>query len=201
MGYIRISQWGGFSHQEFDEMLEEMRDKPYLIIDVRNNGGGSDHLAELVVGRFITHKVVCSISFQRQAGTDMYKKTIAIAEPRGPWRYRGKIAVLINEGCASACEHFVSGMFEAGAMLVGTPTSGACGWSKTIDLPAGVKLSCSLTFPLHGKVPSPLNGIQPHHLVMPTIDDLRQGRDTLLEKAINLQDSNYDSSSMRSEKI
>jgi carboxyl-terminal processing protease len=116
----------------------------------------------------------------------MYKKTIAIAEPRGPWRYEGKVAVLINEGCASACEHFVSGMFEAGALLVGTPTSGACGWSKLIELPVGVRLSCSLTFPLHGKVPSPLNGMQPHHLVLPAIDDLRDGRDTVLEEAVNL---------------
>jgi carboxyl-terminal processing protease len=186
VGYIKISSWGGFSPQEFDKVLEEMRDRPYLIIDVRNNGGGSDELAEQVVGRFIAHKIVCSISFQRQAGTDMYKKTVAMAEPRGPWRYQGKVAVLINEGCASACEHFVSGMFEAGALLVGTPTSGACGWSKLIELPVGVRLSCSLTFPLHGKIPSPLNGMQPHHLVLPTIDNVRQGRDTVLEKAVSL---------------
>jgi len=72
---------------------------------------------------------------------------------------------------------------EAGATLIGTPTVGACGWSKNIDLPAGVSLRCSLTFPLHGKVPSPLNGIPPHYLVEPTIDDIRSGRDPILEKA------------------
>ena len=71
-------------------------------------------------------------------------------------------------------------------MLVGTPTTGACGWSKPIHLPGGVTLYCSLTFPLHGKVPSPLMGIPPHHLVTPTIDDIRTGRDTVLEKAITL---------------
>ncbi len=183
IGYVKIRGWGGFEPKEFDEMLEPLREKPCLIIDVRNNGGGSDRLAEAVIGRFITQKVVCSISFQRQPGTDMYEKLIHIAEPRGPWCYRGKVAVLTNEGCASACEHFVSGMFEAGALLVGTPTTGACGWSKGIDLPGGVTLRCSLTFPLHGKVPSPLHGIEPHHLVTPTIADIRAGRDTVLEKA------------------
>ena len=96
------------------------------------------------------------------------------------------MAVLTNAGCASACEHFVSGMFEAGALLVGTPTTGACGWSKGIDLPGGVTLRCSLTFPLHGKVPSPLHGMEPHHLVTPTIEDIRAGRDTVLEKAMAL---------------
>jgi hypothetical protein len=186
VGYIRIRGWGGFSPDEFDKLLEPLRERPCLILDVRDNGGGADGLAENVIGRFITHKVVASISFQRQAGTNTYEKFTNVVEPRGPWCYPGKVAVLINEGCASACEHFVSGMFEAGALLVGTPTTGACGWSNGIDLPGGVTLRCSLTFPLHGKVPSPLHGIEPHHLVAPTIEDIRAGRDTVLEKATTL---------------
>jgi C-terminal processing protease CtpA/Prc len=186
VGYIRIRGWGGFSSAEFDKLLDPLRDKPCLIVDVRDNGGGADDLAETVIGRFITRKVVASISFQRQAGTDTYEKFINVVEPRGPWCYPGKVAVLTNEGCASACEHFVSGMFEAGALLVGTPTIGACGWSKEIDLPVGVTLRCSLTFPLHGKMPSPLHGIEPHHLVTPTIEDIRAGRDTVLEEAMAL---------------
>jgi len=189
-GYIRIQSWGGFSAEEFDAKLEPLRERPYLILDVRDNGGGADELAAQVIGRFISKKVLCSVSFQRQAGTNTYEKLIHMAEPRGPWCYEGKVAVLTNAGCASACEHFVSGMFEAGALLVGTPTSGACGWSKGIDLPAGVKLRCSLTFPLHGKVPSPLNGMPPHHLVMSTIEDIRADRDTVLEEAIALLNLN-----------
>lgn len=186
IGYIRIRSWTGFSPEEFDAQLEPLREKPYLILDVRDNGGGADNLAAQVIGRFISKKVLCSVSFQRQVGTDSYEKLIHMAEPRGPWCYEGKVAVLTNAGCASACEHFVSGVFEAGALLVGTPTSGACGWSKNIDLPVGVKLRCSLTFPIHGKVPSPLNGMPPHHLVMPTIEDIRAGRDTVLERAVSL---------------
>jgi hypothetical protein len=186
IGYIKIRSWGGFSPEEFDGKLDPLREKPCLILDVRNNGGGADELAEQVIGRFITQKVLCSVSFQRQAGTNTYEKIIHIADPRGPWCYEGKVAVLTNAGCASACEHFVSGMFEAGALLVGTPTTGACGWSKGIDLPGGVQLRCALTFPLHGKVPSPLHGMEPHHLVTPTIEDIRTGRDTVLEKAIAL---------------
>jgi hypothetical protein len=186
IGYIRIRGWGRFAPNEFDKLLEPLREKPALILDVRNNGGGSDRLAETVIGRFITQPVVASISFQRRSGTNLYEKLVHLAQPRGPWCYKGRVAVLTNAGCASACEHFVSGMFEAGALLVGTPTSGACGWSKEITLPGGVKLYCALTFPLHGKVPSPLHGIEPHHLVTPTIEDIRAGRDTVLEKAMAL---------------
>jgi C-terminal processing protease CtpA/Prc len=183
IGYIRIRGWHSFGEGEFDRLLEPFRDKPCLVIDVRDNGGGSDELAETVIGRFIQEKVLCSVSFQRQSGTEMYEKLIHIADPRGPWCYQGKVAVLTNEGCASACEHFVSGMFEAGALLVGRPTTGACGWSQGIELPCGVTLGCSLTFPLHGKMPSPLHGIEPHYLVEPTIDDIRSDRDPILEKA------------------
>lgn len=186
IGLIRIRGWGRFSPAEFDKLLEPFRDKPGLILDVRDNGGGADELADQVVARFLTHAVVSSVSFQRRPGTNLYEKMIFTVSPRGPWRYPGRVMVLTNEHCASACEHFVSGMFEAGATLVGTPTIGACGWSKEILLPAGVSLRCSLTFPLHGKVPSPLNGIEPHVLVTPTIADLRAGRDTILEKAIAL---------------
>ena len=189
LGYIRIRGWGRFSGEDFDKELEPLKDKPGLIIDVRDNGGGSDELAEEAIGRFITQKVLCSVSFQRVSGTNTYEKIIHIADPRGPWCYEGKVAVLTNAGCASACEHFVSGMYEAGALLVGTPTTGACGWSKGIDLPGGVTLRCALTFPLHGKVPSPLHGIEPHHLVTPTIEDIRAGRDTVLEKAMALLNS------------
>lgn len=185
-GYIRIRGWTGFTGADFDKQLEPLRDKPFLILDVRDNGGGQDFLAETVIGRFITRKVVASISFQRRAGTVLYEKFTNVVSPRGSWCYSGKVAVLINEGCASACEHFVSGMYEAGALLVGTPTVGACGWSKRIELPAGVELRCALTFPLHGKMPSPLHGIEPHHLVAPTIEDIRAGRDTVLEKAKEL---------------
>ncbi len=189
IGYIRIRGWGRFTPGEFDKLLEPFQDKPGLILDVRDNGGGADELADQVVARFLTHPVVASISFQRRPGTNLYEKLIVTVSPRGPWRYPGRVMVLTNEHCASACEHFVSGMFEAGATLVGTPTIGACGWSNEIPLPAGVSLRCSLTFPLHGKVPSPLNGIEPHVLVTPTIADLRAARDPVLDKAIALLDA------------
>ncbi len=184
IGYIRILRWADFSPAEFDSQLQQFRNTNCIILDVRDNGGGSDNLAAQVIGRFINHKVVCSISFHRQPGTDQYRKTVEFAEPRGEWQYSGKTAVLTNEGCVSATEHFVSGMKEAGAILVGTPTSGACGWIRPIQLPGDVQLYCSRTFPFHGKVPSPLHGIEPDELVLPTLEALRTGRDEVLDKAI-----------------
>ncbi|MEM1569561.1 MAG: S41 family peptidase [Candidatus Bathyarchaeia archaeon] len=185
-GYIRIvafTEGDGFI-KIFDDALENLREAKCLVIDVRDNGGGSDGLAEAAIGRFIDRPVLCSINFQRRPGTDVYDKFIAIAKPRGPWQYKGRVAVLINAGCCSACEHFVSGMKEAGALLVGEPTTGACGWSRPIDLPGGAVLYVSKTFPIHGKTPSPLNGIKPHIKATPRLKDLQAGRDVALEAAL-----------------
>ncbi|RKX99893.1 hypothetical protein DRP77_12495, partial [Candidatus Poribacteria bacterium] len=95
IGYIRVARWGDFKAEDFDKLLERFWDRPYLIIDVRDNGGGSDHLAEEVVGRFIDRRVICSISFIRRPGTNLYEKAVALAEPRGE-KYEGRVAVLIN---------------------------------------------------------------------------------------------------------
>ncbi|MBI5386412.1 MAG: hypothetical protein HZA90_17210 [Verrucomicrobia bacterium] len=182
-GYIHIAAWTGWSIDAFDALLERMRDKPSLIIDVHENGGGQDQLADLAIGRFLSRPVLTSLSFRRVPKTDDYTKRLHLTKPRGPWRYEGRVAVLINEGCHSACEHFLSGMQLAGATLVGRPTSGGCGGIQSHELPLGITLYCSRSISLHGDR-SPLAGIEPHHLVEPTIADIREGRDAFLEKTM-----------------
>ena len=189
VGYIRIPSWSvsdeGDLLRRFDTALDEFRNMSLLLLDVRDNRGGSDALADQVTGRFLTGPIISSISFHREAGTSRYEKTVETAHPRGPWRYSGRVAVLTNEDCASACEHFVSGMRASGqAILVGRPTTGACGWSKRIPLPGGSALRCSLTIPFHGAEPSPLHGIEPDLLVLPTLAALRVGHDLVIEQAI-----------------
>jgi C-terminal processing protease CtpA/Prc len=95
------------------------------------------------------------------------------------------VAVLTDEGCMSACEHFVSGMVEAGAVTCGTPTSGAGGLIRTVQLPGGVRLNISRTFPFHtGGIPSPQLGIAPHLWAPRTLADVRAGEDTALKAAL-----------------
>ena len=184
---LRVPAWGGRGTDAFvahlDALLEGARDSPALVVDVRGNGGGSDALADACTGRFARAPVVSSISFWRRAGTNLFERSVEICTPRGPWRYGGRFAVLLDEGCASACEHFVSGMEAAGACLVGTPTRGACGWMERIPLRSGATLVCARSFPLHGHTPSPLTGMAPHYLSPPTRADLRAGLDTALRTA------------------
>lgn len=182
---IRISAWANSRSEElvptFDSFLHRFRQRPGIIIDVRGNGGGQDELAAQVVARFIKEPVIASISFHRLVPGVTFERTVEKIVPRGPWRYEGRVAVLTDEGCMSATEHFVSGMSEAGALLCGTPTSGACGWIRPINLPGGARLNSSQTFPLHtGGMPSPLMGIAPHIYAHRTLADLQDGKDTAL---------------------
>jgi C-terminal processing protease CtpA/Prc len=95
------------------------------------------------------------------------------------------VAVLTDEGCMSACEHFVSSMAEARALLCGAPTSGACGWIRPVDLPEGARVFVSQTFPLHtGGIPSPQLGIAPHVWAARNLADVRAGEDTALRAAL-----------------
>ncbi len=186
LGYIRISRWGGGNLvQQFDRALEEFKDGRGLVIDVRGNGGGSDELADEVNGRFLEKPVVSSIDFWRQAGTNQFRKTIGRVQPRGPWTYRGRVAVLIDEGCASACEHFVSGIEAMGrVLLVGTPTNGAGGGPTVVTLCDGTKVAISRALGLRANgVVFEGHGIPPHIFSTPSLEDLRQGRDAALEIA------------------
>lgn len=186
IGYIRIARWTDDSiPRAFDEALEAFKDLRGIVIDVRGNGGGNDQLADQVNGRLIQAPVVSSIDFWRQAGTDEYRRTIGWVQPRGPWTYPGRVAVLHDEASMSACEHFVSGVEAMGTvLLVGTPTNGAGGGPTTVKLPDGTRVAISRALGIRANgVVFEGHGIPPHILSTPSLDDLRQGRDPALEIA------------------
>ena len=182
---IRIAAWsGGEVVGRFDQILAEHRKAEGIVFDVRDNPGGDDRIAEDVVGRFLERPVVASVSFLRTTGTQDFRRLVARAQPRGPWRFTGRVAVVINEGCMSACLHFVSGMRAAGARLFGTPTDGACGWLQEVALAPGVTLQVARTFPLQTTGAPALLGIAPDQRIRRTLSDVAAGRDPALEAAL-----------------
>jgi carboxyl-terminal processing protease len=186
VGYIQISRWGGDNLvADFDQALDQFKACTGIIIDVRGNGGGDDHLADLVNGRLTDRPVMSSIDFWREAGSDRYKRTIGWVQPRGPWPYQGRVAVLIDEGCASACEHFVSGIEAiARVLLVGMPTNGAGGGPTLVTLDDGTKVVISRALGLRANgVVFEGHGLPPHIYAPPSLSDLREGRDGALDLA------------------
>ncbi|MBK8628383.1 MAG: peptidase S41 [Saprospiraceae bacterium] len=102
--------------------------------------------------------------------------------------YKGKLVVLVNELSQSQAE-YTAMAFSAGdnTTIIGSTTAGADGNVSTIMLPGGLRTMISgigVYYP-NGEETQRI-GIVPDIEVKPTIEGIRQGRDELLEKAIEI---------------
>ena len=102
--------------------------------------------------------------------------------------YKGKLVVLVNEHTQSNAEATAMA-FRAGAntTLVGSQTAGADGNVSMITLPGGLTtwISGNGVYYPDGRETQRI-GIVPDIEVKPTIEGIREGRDELLEKAIEI---------------
>jgi carboxyl-terminal processing protease len=102
--------------------------------------------------------------------------------------YRGKVILLVNGGCISACEDMVEPFKDSGrAVIVGETTQGSAGLPYVYDFHNGMTLKIAvkrLYFPDGSEFEGV--GIKPDVEVHPTIQSLKSGHDVILEKAIEL---------------
>ncbi len=102
--------------------------------------------------------------------------------------YKGKIVILVNEITQSQAEYTAMAFRVAPkAILIGSTTAGADGNVSEIYLPGGIKTMISgigVYYP-DGRETQRV-GIIPDIEVKPTIDGIKQNRDEVLEKAIQI---------------
>lgn len=147
----------GYGRQNIETLMTEAAKAKYLILDLRSNGGGAssnlNHLLSLLLpdgtayGTFVSKRVadkyaaeakgdpkdVFAIAKWSDAKTKTRKRTV---EP-----FKGKIAVLINRGSASASEICAAALKEnANAILVGSNSAGAVLASVFGRLPEGFSI-------------------------------------------------------------
>ena len=102
--------------------------------------------------------------------------------------YQSKLIVIVNEISQSHAE-FTAMALRAGnnTTIIGSTTAGADGNVSTINLPGGLQTKISgigVYYP--DGTGTQRVGIVPDVWIEPTIEGIREGRDELLEKAINL---------------
>jgi hypothetical protein len=102
--------------------------------------------------------------------------------------YKGKLIVIVNELTQSQAE-YTSMAFRAGdnTTIIGSTTAGADGNGSTILLPGGLRTMISgigVYYP--DGTETQRVGIIPDIEVKPTIEGIRNGKDELLEKAVEL---------------
>jgi C-terminal processing protease CtpA/Prc len=86
------------SPDKVDDIFGKLKEEDFLIIDLRDNGGGRIDTALRLIGNIFDQDVIVGSRKSRKDKKD------EIAESRGKKSFKGKIAVLIDNGSASASE-------------------------------------------------------------------------------------------------
>lgn len=189
VGYIYIPSFGGSqgAYEVIDQILSEFQDAKGVIIDIRNNGGGSTNNSEVISSRFITQKTTYAFSRFR-TGTDRNVMSDFVPnsfEPHDDTKYPGKVIVLIGRQTFSTAEDFSLNMRSAGALLMGDNTLGGSGSKPVLkELPNGWLYRVSTRL-IHTLSKEPItDGIVPDFKVALLKADSINGKDTILESAI-----------------
>jgi len=185
IGWIMFPRWNGADlPDQFDEVMEQMRDTRALIVDVRWNGGGDAELSKLVAARFVDTTRVYS-SYQYRSGSDrnaLTKKIKQTVSPRGPWRYNRPVILLMGQGCISACESFCAMMAACpNVTTMGDHTRGATGFPVPFKLGHEIEIHVPqwlVTLP-DGQVVDG-HGVLPDVPFVPKPDSFTEYRDELM---------------------
>ncbi|WP_062429772.1 S41 family peptidase [Herbidospora daliensis] len=164
--------------------LRAGRDVRGIVLDLRGNGGGSPIEATRLVSAFVHGKVtsyLCTAGGRCETGhTDDTVELVGLP-----------LVVLVDRGCASACEHFSSAVKDhAAGLLVGVRTAGVISGPGQ---PFLLRDNTVLTFPTRRHLGPNREivdriGVAPHHFVPATPGDAAAGRDAALAKALTLLD-------------
>jgi carboxyl-terminal processing protease len=105
----------------------------------------------------------------------------------GPTDYKGELIFLVDGGCVSACEDLIEPFKDNGrAMLVGETTQGSSGLPFYYDFRNGMSLKIAVKrYYMPDGSEFEGVGIKPDIEVHPSIDDLKQKRDAILQTAVN----------------
>ncbi len=145
IGYVLVTTWGPAKPAEVEAVysaLTEFADVKGIVIDVRPNSGGDELLAREFAGCFTAKSAVYSKNASRDKESKtgfgkVYKRSVKPNKAHPS--YRGKVAVLMGEGCLSSCESFLLMMRHgAKAKLIGATSGGSSGNPQPHKLSNGV---------------------------------------------------------------
>ncbi len=190
------------------EAFVALRDTPALILDLRGNSGGSDAL-----GHFLAHclcdtrahpiyytlftrdsedlRALPDFAYRTNlpASAAKARSQIALLPEKGVQRYRGKLAVLMDEGCFSACDCFLNYLAVAApeTLFVGRPNGAGAGAPRPVVTLPHSKMVITFCVMQVWNLRDELIESRPLKPTVPvswTPDDLRRGRDPDLAAAL-----------------
>jgi C-terminal processing protease CtpA/Prc len=196
LGYIRINTFSAdynLMARLWEHHIQAMLDNevPGLILDLRNNGGGSGGLAMDFAGFFFDQEILVAETLYYNDLTGQFEPNDYPSRIKpAPMLYEGKIAVLVSPNCVSACEWFSNAMTQQDrAIIVGNfPTNGAAGevgrgqyklpYDITLQFPTGRPQTPDGQLLIEGK------GVVPSVTVPVTAEGVLGTSDPVLDAAV-----------------
>jgi carboxyl-terminal processing protease len=182
IGYLWFDTWAFDLSAKLEPVLAELRDTDGLVLDLRQNGGGTNPGVDRLAKFLMAEAGLIAVISPRQGERREWR----YPEGSGADAYRGRLAIIVDEASGSASEVFTAAMQELGrAVVVGRPSYGGVLNSTQQPLPTGGVLQyphSDVTTPKGNRVEG--RGVVPDIPVELRRADLLAGRDTVLERAV-----------------
>lgn len=189
IGYIYYGDFSaGLGEGNLDQVLINLAICDGIIIDVRNNGGGTITNSSKLAARFTNEKVLTGyIQHKTEPGHNEFSSPLAIyLEPSDRVRWQKKVAVLTNRHAYSATNDFVNNMqsIESGLItIIGDKTGGGSGLPFSSELPNGWTVRFSASPHLDKNMNQIEFGIDPNIKQDMTAEDFAKNKDSIIERA------------------
>lgn len=184
IGYVTLQT---IQKEDISKIKKEFKNTKGIVIDIRNY---PSTFVPFSLGSYFVSSSTPFAKFTKgivnNPGEFKFTKTLKIH--RGLRTYKGKLVVLVNEFSQSQAE-YTAMAFRAGdnTTIIGSTTAGADGNISSITLPGGLTTMISgigVYYP-NGEETQRI-GIVPDIEVKPTVSGIINGKDELLEKAIEV---------------
>lgn len=179
---------GTLQNSYLPEIWEKMKNTKGLVIDIRNYPSGFPIYA---LSEYLMPKKTKFVTFTnasiKHPGYFTFNEVLSVGKKNKDY-YKGKVIILTNETSQSSAEfHAMAYRVHPNATVIGSTTAGADGNISRFYLPGGISTlitGIGVYYPDRGETQRV--GIVPDIEYTPTIQGIREGRDELLEKAIEV---------------
>jgi C-terminal processing protease CtpA/Prc len=196
-GYVQITAFEGnvdLFKKQWEAFLQTANafGSEAIIVDIRQNGGGSSGIAALLTSYLITEPIMLEYGEQYNKDLGAFFRDPAQDPELEPTRnlsaqYTGKVVALISPACFSACEFFAYYLQQAGIDIMGVyGTNGIAGGYIETEMPEGyaIALPTFRSVDVDGNIIIEGVGIQPNLRIAITEENMASTDDFVLAEAI-----------------